>query len=329
VLRPTGERVIPAEQREELVYAEHIARYRFACQFAPGCSVLDAGSGEGYGTAMLKDAGSTSVVGLDLDEEAVAHARERYGLDFVRGDIAELPFEDGSFDLVVCFETIEHIADGAAAVAEFRRVLTAEGLLVISTPNSKEYLVHNEFHEREYTPGEFDELLAGEFGQRFRIYQQNWLLSAVLDDRQLTITDPAQSLAVEVSKAVAVEPGSELYSIVVCGAPVREIKQFAVATGVFEAQRLSSELDGWQERAAKAEQLLAPWQERAKKAEELLAPWQERAEKAERQRQEWEVRATIAEGVSDERERQLLAMERSFSWRITRPLRAFKALVRR
>jgi SAM-dependent methyltransferase len=329
MLKATGERLIPHEQQKELVYAEHLARYRFAAQFAERRRILDAGCGEGYGAAILQDAGASKVVGLDVDEEVVGHARERYGLEFLQGDISALPFRDASFDLVVSFEAIEHIADGAAAIAEFRRVLTDEGLLVISTPNSKEYLVQNEFHEQEYTPDEFDELLSKAFQQRLRLYQQNWLLSAILDERQFSATDPAQQLEVEVSKAVAIQPGRELYSIVVCGPPIGELKQFAVATGVFEAQQLSADVNAWQERAAKAEQLLAPWQERAEKAEQLLAPWQERADKAEGQRQEWELRATIAESVSDGRERQLLAIERSFSWRITRPLRALKAFLRR
>ena len=83
-LKATGERVIPELQREELVYAEHLVRYRLAAQFAPGRRVLDVGSGEGYGTALLAAAGADSAIGIDLDEESVAHARARYGLTFQR-----------------------------------------------------------------------------------------------------------------------------------------------------------------------------------------------------------------------------------------------------
>jgi len=336
MLKDTGERLLPDQQREGLLFAEHLARYRFAAQFARDRAILDAGSGEGYGAAILAAAGAASVVGLDIDEEIVQHAREKYGLEFVRGDVCELPFDEGRFDLVTCFETIEHVSAAARAVSEFRRVLRPEGLLVISTPNSKEYLVENEFHEREYTPEEFDELLADAFPQRLRLYQQNWLLSAVLDERELAAADPAHLLDVEVSKAAAVEPGGELYSVVVCGGHAGGLRQVAVATGVFEAQRLGSELDAWQDRAGKAEELLAPWQERAEKAEQLLAPWQERAEKAEQLLAPWQERAELAERQRQDwerratgRERQLDAMEQSLSWRMTRPLRALKALVRR
>ncbi len=74
MLKETGERLIPDRQREELLYAEHVARYRFAAYFAPARRVLDAGSGEGYGTAILAAAGAASVVGLDVDDEVVSAA---------------------------------------------------------------------------------------------------------------------------------------------------------------------------------------------------------------------------------------------------------------
>ena len=120
---PTGERLVPDLQRGELIYAEHLARYRLAAHLVRGRRVLDAGCGEGYGVALLSSAGAASVVGVDVDEATIAEARERYGLDFQVADVADLPFEDASFDAVVCFETIEHIEDAPRAVAELKRVL--------------------------------------------------------------------------------------------------------------------------------------------------------------------------------------------------------------
>src|SRR2546426_8872802 len=109
MLEATGERLLPDQQRGELVHAEHLARYRFATQFARRRRVLDAASGEGYGTAMLAAAGAGAAVGVELDPDVVAHAREKYGLEFVQGDVCDLPFDESSFDLVVSFETIEHV----------------------------------------------------------------------------------------------------------------------------------------------------------------------------------------------------------------------------
>src|SRR5439155_17032663 len=97
MLEVTGERLLPDRQRGELVHAQHLARYRFASQFARGRRALDAACGEGYGTAMLVAAGASEAVGIDIDQTTVDHARTKYGLDFERADVGELPFEDGSF----------------------------------------------------------------------------------------------------------------------------------------------------------------------------------------------------------------------------------------
>jgi SAM-dependent methyltransferase len=322
VLRPTGERVIPAVHAEELVYAEHVARYRLAAKFARGRRVLDAGAGEGYGVAMMRAAGAASIVGVDIDDDAVAHARETYGAEFIKGDIAALPYPDKSFDLVVCFETIEHVSDPTKALTEVRRVLTDDGLLIISTPNRDEYLVENEFHEREYSPEEFDGLLSEQFRMRTRLYQQNWLLSAILDEAQLRLDDGETLLDLELSKLSGLAAGKELYSVVVCGGPKDDQPvPVGAITGVFEAQRLAKDLRSWQNRAVVAERQRESWEERARVAERQRESWEERAQEAERQVGETREQLRQAE----------YALERlvtSLSWRVTKPLRSARALVR-
>src|SRR3954452_3485544 len=108
------ERFVPGEAQGELVEAEHLVRYAWAASLARQRRVLDAGCGMGYGTDMLDRAGALSAIGVDIADEVVevpASQAEATNLRFVAGDIRELPFEDCSFDLVVCFETIEHIAE--------------------------------------------------------------------------------------------------------------------------------------------------------------------------------------------------------------------------
>jgi SAM-dependent methyltransferase len=319
MLKATGERLIPDEQQEELVYAEHLARYSLAARFASGRRILDAGSGEGYGAALLRRAGASSVVGIDIHEEAVNHARDRYGLEILQGDIGALPFPDSSFDLIVCFETIEHVPDGSRALSEFRRVLAEDGLLIISTPNPDEYLVENEFHECEYTPAEFDHLLAEEFAERLRLYQQNWLLSAILDERQFRAADVDLPVELELLKVVGLEPGRELYSVVVCGSSAAAPFRVGAVTGIFEAQRLVAELQEWQKRSGFAEQQREAWEKRATTAERQREAWEERA--AEAERQVAEARRQWAEEVQQ--------IESSLSWRLTRPLRSAKAFLLR
>src|SRR3954454_22055662 len=159
MLEWTGERLIPEAVQGELVLAEHLARYRLAARLAQGRRVLDAACGEGYGSVLLDEAGAKEVVGVDLDPATVAHAREVHGIACVEAYVADLPFDDGSFDLVVSFETIEHTEEPERALDEFARVLTAAGLLIISTPNAHEYLDENPYHVREYTSSEFIDAL--------------------------------------------------------------------------------------------------------------------------------------------------------------------------
>jgi len=173
----TGERVVPGQVEIDLLN-EHVARYAFAARLAGGARVLDAGCGVGYGSARLAQA-ARRVVGLEVSWEAVAAARRQYAssrLEFVRGDCLALPFPDGSFDLVVALEVIEHLPEWEKLLAESRRVLTGEGRLLVSTPNRLYYQESREspnpFHVREFNYRELGEALAGHF-PHCRVFLEN------------------------------------------------------------------------------------------------------------------------------------------------------------
>jgi GT2 family glycosyltransferase/SAM-dependent methyltransferase len=163
------ERFIPT-LRGQIAY-EHFHRYALARDFVAGMRVLDVASGEGYGTWILsRSAGE--VVGVDIDPQTVDTARQRYEepnrISFQTGDCAALPFEASTFDVVVSFETIEHIADAAALLREAKRVLKPDGLLIVSTPNREIYNKNkppNHFHTHEFSCDEFRDLLRGQFAR--------------------------------------------------------------------------------------------------------------------------------------------------------------------
>src|SRR3954447_13222510 len=120
----TPGRFVPQEMRGELVEAEHLTRYWYAASLASGRRVLDAGCGLGYGTRILAQAGAAEATGVDLAEAVVEAARaDAPEATFEVADIRSLPFADGSFDLVVCFEVIEHVDEHARVLSELRRVL--------------------------------------------------------------------------------------------------------------------------------------------------------------------------------------------------------------
>ena len=292
-LEPTGERMLPQHYGGQLVHAEHLARYRLAAQLAPGRRVLDVACGEGYGTAMLAAAGADAV-GVDIDPATVDHVRAHHGVAAHVADLAALPFDDDAFDLVVSFETIEHVQDPEAALDELARVRAPDGLLMISTPVAGQYQVQNEFHVREFGHEEFAGMLNARFPAVRLLYQHNWLTSAVLDETGMRCDDGQTKLDTALTKVRAIEPGAELYLVALCGRDVDvALQQEGVLAGTDEAHDLAHRL----------EDAIAT-QERFRDAYEAS----ERALE--------EMRGTVARMAS------------SRSWRLTRPLRAFGRLRR-
>ena len=158
----TGERVIPGQVDVDLLN-EHMARYTFAARLARGKRVLDAGCGAGYGSAELART-AERVVGVDRAPEAIEFARAHYAdakLSFEEASCEALPHADGSFELVVAFEVIEHLEDWQGFLREARRVLVPNGQLVVSTPNKLYYTESrgadgaNPFHVHEFDFEEF------------------------------------------------------------------------------------------------------------------------------------------------------------------------------
>jgi 2-polyprenyl-3-methyl-5-hydroxy-6-metoxy-1,4-benzoquinol methylase len=185
-LEYTGERMVPEANHGQLIYTEHLARYMFAAQFAAGKTVLDFGSGEGYGVSILAHHGAASVSGIDISPVAVEHARKKYllqSIDFVCADCLRAPFTDKYFDLITSFEVIEHLTDHAGYIGEVCRLLKEDGTLIISTPNITNSDGSNCFHLKELGLNEFIFLLRTTF-KNVKIYAQTDLICSMVYDTE-------------------------------------------------------------------------------------------------------------------------------------------------
>ena len=183
----TGERLTDGAGMQ--VELEHLHRYFLARELARDLDVLDVASGEGYGAALLAQT-ARSVVGVDIDPDAVAHAGQAYprsNLRFVTGDARRLPLGDACVDLVVSFETIEHLGEHDEMLLEVRRVLRPDGRLLVSTPERDNYspsdMPANPFHVRELTRAEFAALLERHFAHVSLVGQRPVLGSAIFPEQ--------------------------------------------------------------------------------------------------------------------------------------------------
>lgn len=223
----TGERFLPGVAGE--IAYEHCHRYAFARRFVAGRRVLDAACGEGYGAALLAAVAQT-VVGVDIEASVVAAARVRYrtraNLSFAAASVTRLPLPDASVDVVVSFETIEHLpsAEQPRMLAEFARVLAPGGIVIVSSPNRPEYsdARHhaNPFHLAELDRGELAQRLAGPFAASAWFGQRRYLGSAIWSDA------PGERFEALSGSAEAVriaEPPVALYFIVVAARAAAEL----------------------------------------------------------------------------------------------------------
>ena len=216
----TGERFVHGAGDAQLWY-EHAHRYALALGFAEGRRVLDVGSGEGYGAAWLASK-ARSVLGIDIAQDAIDHATSTYAKDqlhFRVGDAMRLDAADGSVDLVVCFETIEHVSDPGRAVEEIARVLAPGGLALISTPDADRSSGDNPFHLHELTVPALTALIDRHFGHR-RLFGQRVsgasLVWPIDSARGMALADAGVTIDHSGLPALDDEAGIATFTIALC-----------------------------------------------------------------------------------------------------------------
>jgi SAM-dependent methyltransferase len=160
----TGERTVPGVPAENYWFRRHEAAYEYLAPLLEGCTAVEVGCGEGYGTALL--ARSTQrIVGVDYDALTIAHAAATYPQGhFVRGNLAALPIGSESVDAVATLQVVEHVWNHREFVRQCLRVLRPGGRLLMTTPNRLTFSPGldapvNPFHTKEFDAHELSELL--------------------------------------------------------------------------------------------------------------------------------------------------------------------------
>jgi SAM-dependent methyltransferase len=131
-----------------------------------GAVVVEAGSGEGYGAALLRDAGAGHVIALEFDPASVAHAATTYaGVTTLRANLAAMPLADRSVDVLVSLQVVEHLWDLRGFLLDCRRVLRPGGSVVVSTPNRLVFSPGLERGEKPTNPFHVEEFDAEQLGE--------------------------------------------------------------------------------------------------------------------------------------------------------------------
>jgi 2-polyprenyl-3-methyl-5-hydroxy-6-metoxy-1,4-benzoquinol methylase len=184
--KSTGERLETFVQNETTI--EHLHRYAIACDLAKNKIVADIACGEGYGSFLLSEV-AASVTGIDINTIAIEKAKRKYinsNLNYLNGNVNSIPVKDHSIDLIVSFETLEHVPDHEGMIREFKRVLKQDGILMISTPDKKHYSdipnYKNPHHIKELYVQEFYDLMNTNFKKTFFLKQNSFFSSVIVNE---------------------------------------------------------------------------------------------------------------------------------------------------
>lgn len=157
----------------ETRFRDHFARYFFTRKYIKNKRVLDIACGFGYGTKIISSKASL-VFGVDSDESVIKSCKtyqKGENIEYYVGDATKLDFDNKSFDCIVSFETIEHIIEYNDFLREVKRLLTPDGIFIVSTPNYSGELIKNNYHVSDFTENEFKDLMRLNFKKVDFYYQ--------------------------------------------------------------------------------------------------------------------------------------------------------------
>ena len=161
----SGERQVSSSL--EKIRPDHLGRYEFAAHYIKDNSnVLDIACGIGYGSFIAAKASpGANILGVDISEKAIEYANQYYKLEnnrFIVGDCHKVELPKSSYDVVISFETIEHIEGADIFLKRLNASMKPGGILLCSTPNQQRLPYSAKdfpHHLRHYTLTEFEQLV--------------------------------------------------------------------------------------------------------------------------------------------------------------------------
>lgn len=178
----TWERLIPKQMANDPASQKiceiHYRRYETAARYVKGKRVLDIACGAGYGSQMLQKAGAIAVVGVDISPETVLYALKHYqtpGVEFVCADAEQFEWSE-RFDVIVSFETIEHLHHPAKFLERIRNLLVPGGDFLISVPLGETRHV-DPYHLHAFSQEEVFDLLENAGFTIDQYHCEDWFLS--------------------------------------------------------------------------------------------------------------------------------------------------------
>ncbi|MBK8954535.1 MAG: class I SAM-dependent methyltransferase [Saprospiraceae bacterium] len=156
----TAERADENAASDQPVFMRQLFAYVTAAGEVSG-NILEIGCGEGYGIKWLAPKASRYVA---LDKHIPVNQKNFDQVEFIQTEVPWLKGMDSNqFDVVICFQLIEHIQEDHILLSEIHRVLKPGGKLLMTTPNSSMTLSRNPYHIREYNTSEFRSFISQSF----------------------------------------------------------------------------------------------------------------------------------------------------------------------
>lgn len=215
-LKNDYERMVPEFHKGAQIYGEHVGRYEAALNIVTNKKVLDIACGSGYGSYILSK-NAQSVVGVDVSQQSIDYATAYYkrkNITYKKSNGRSIPFGDNEFDVIISFETIEHIDDYNFYMKEIKRCLKDDGLFILSTPNKQEFAEGNHYHLHEFKETELTNLIKKYFKNTEKYYQATWICN-IINTEKIMLNDNIDQ-KIKTQQTAPINPDQFLYFYYLC-----------------------------------------------------------------------------------------------------------------